>query len=45
MGEQRESIQPDADAPVDDVEGHVLVGDGDVEPEDAVEGHALVESS
>jgi hypothetical protein len=45
VGEHRESIEPDADALADEVEGHALVEDGDVEPDDAVEGHALVEGS
>ena len=45
MGEERDSIQPDADAQADVVEGHAIVGDRDVEPDDAVEGYALEDGS
>jgi hypothetical protein len=45
VGEDRDIVEPDADALADEVEGHALVLDGDLELEDAVEGHALVEDS
>jgi hypothetical protein len=45
VGEHGDSGEPDTDAPADEVEGHALVLDDDLEPEDAVEGHALVEDS
>ena len=45
MGGERESIEPDADALADEVEGHALGDDRDVEDDDAVEGHALQDGS
>lgn len=45
MGEQRESTEPEAGALQDEVEGHTLADDRDVELDDAVEGHALVDGS
>lgn len=44
MGEHPESTEPEAGAPEDEVVGHALVEDDDLE-EDAVQGHALVDGS